>query len=117
MFKYSEAEIKRLIDAIFAGTITEFDLPVQLYLAIGEHLKKGLYQGYGFSLSSLTKEIRSGTMELGDLELLAELRTNIYMFSAAKTYQQVKEMTSALVDADGTAGERGVGEHQSEVVL
>lgn len=41
-------------------------------------------------------------MNLEDLELLAELRTNVYMFSAAKTYQQVKEMTGALVDDKGT---------------
>lgn len=102
MFQYSEKEVKRLIDAIFAGTITEFNLPAQLYLAIGEYLKKGLYEGYGYSISSLSKEIGKGKMNLQDLELLAEMRTNIYMFSAAKTYQQVKEMTTALVDSTGT---------------
>lgn len=102
MFQFSDKEIKRLLDAIFAGTVTEFNLPVQLYLAIGEHLKNGLYEGYGYSISSLSKEIGKGNMNLQDLELLAEMRTNIYMFSAAKTYQQVKEMTSALVDSDGT---------------
>lgn len=102
MFQFSEKEVRRLIDAIFAGTITEFNLPVQLYLAIGEYLKSGLYEGYGYSISSLSKQIGKGDMNLQDLELLAEMRTNIYMFSAAKTYQQVKEMTEALVDADGT---------------
>lgn len=117
MFQYSEKEIKRLIDAIFAGTITEFNLPVQLYLAIGEYLKKGLYQGYGFSLSSLTESVRKGTMEIVDLELLAELRTNIYMFSAAKTFQQVKEMTSALVDADGTVVSFGKFREQANQIF
>lgn len=102
MFQYNEKYVRWLIDGIFAGRITTDNLPIPLYMAIGNYLKKGLYEGYGFSLSSLSEEIGKGKMNLEDLELLAEMRANVYMFSAAKTYQQVKEMTAALVDSNGT---------------
>jgi SPP1 gp7 family putative phage head morphogenesis protein len=103
MFEFGEKQIKALLDAIFAGSITNHKLPQNLYLAIADYLKKGVYKGYGFDISSLTKEVgkRAPNVALQDLELLAELRTNIYMFSAAKTYQQVREMSSALIDERG----------------
>lgn len=99
--KYTQNQIKSLLDGIYDGSITEYDLPQDLYLAIADYLKKGLYEGFGNTLSKLSENLASGKGSLNDLELLAELRSNIYMFSAAKTFQQVKEMTSALVNEDG----------------
>lgn len=104
MFKFGDKQIRALIKAIFDGKIDAGKLPVQLYYAIADHLKSGVYKGFGFTLSSLSKEIKkaSTVFELRDLELLAELRTNVYMFSAAKTYQQVKDMAAAITDDNGT---------------
>jgi SPP1 gp7 family putative phage head morphogenesis protein len=99
--KYTQNQIKSLLDGIYDGSITEYDLPQDLYLAIADYLKKGLYEGFGNTLSKLSENLANGNGSLNDLELLAELRSNIYMFSAAKTFQQVKEMTSALVNEDG----------------
>lgn len=92
MFKYSDEYIAKLIKGIYDGTVTTHDLPESLYYAIADYLKKGVYKGFGSTLANVAE---------GDAELLADLRDNIYMFSAAKTYQQVKEMTEAAIDEDG----------------
>lgn len=104
MFKFADQYIKALLKAIFEGTITQYELPANLYFAIADHLKSAVYKGFGIDYSSLTKKINEKvvtTFNTSDLELLTELRTNIYMFSAAKTYQQVKEMTSSLIKDNG----------------
>ena len=89
--EYSKKQINDLIDGIYEGTITEYNIPESLYFAIAEELKEGLYKGYGGSIADF-----SGT----DYELLNELRTNIYMFSAAKSYTEIKAMSGLLVDGD-----------------
>jgi SPP1 gp7 family putative phage head morphogenesis protein len=105
MFEFSEEYINDLFKRIFNGEITEYELPESLYHSIADYLKKGAYKGYGIDFKTLTKEINEGLVSEfteSDLELLTNLRENIYMFSAAKTYQQVKEMTEALVNEKGT---------------
>lgn len=94
MFEFSDKYIQALLDGIMDGSITEYELPESLYYAIANYLKKGLYKGFGSELADL---------HIGDkdYELLAELRENIYMFSAAKTYQEVKDLSEHLVDEDG----------------
>lgn len=104
MFKFAEEYIEKLIKEIFDGSITEYELPENLYYAIADYLKSGLYEGFGIDFTKLTKQINEEIVTQfteGDLELLSELRTNVYMFSAAKTYQQVKEMTEKLIGEDG----------------
>lgn len=91
MFQYSDASIEALLDGVYNGRYTRRELPKSLYYAIADYLKKGAYKGFGGSLPDFTP---GGT----DYELLAELRENVYMFSAAKTYQQVREMSDLLRD-------------------
>lgn len=90
--KYSEKQIKNLIDGIYSGSITQTELPESLYFAIADYLKKSLYEGFGGTLIDFTGK---------PLELLTELRENIYMFSGAKTYTQVRELTDALYNDEG----------------
>lgn len=90
--KYTDKQISRLLDGIFDGSITEYDLPLDYYNAVADYLKKGLYKGFGMDLSSAVGK---------DLELLTELRENVYMFSAAKTYNEVKEISALLTDGTG----------------
>jgi SPP1 gp7 family putative phage head morphogenesis protein len=92
MFEYSDEAIQRLIDGIYSGSISEYDLPEGLYHAIAKFFEKGLYKGFGMELADATGK---------DFELLAELRENIYMFSAAKTFQEVKEIGSLMIDENG----------------
>lgn len=89
--QYSEKQIEDLLTGIFEGAITEQDLPEDLYLSIAKFLKQGLYKGYGMTLETATGR---------DLELLTELRENIYMFSGAKTYSQVLEMRDLLAKSE-----------------
>lgn len=90
--KYSNEQIKGLLDGIYNGSITEYDLPEDLYFAVADYLKSGLYEGFGGTLVDFAGK---------DLALLKELRDNIYMFSAAKTEKQVIAISSMLVDEDG----------------
>ena len=104
MFKFADQYIAALIQGIFDGSITEYELPENLYYAIADYLKAGVYKGFGTDFTKLTKQINEEILTKfseGDLELLTELRTNVYMFSGAKTYQQVKEMTEKLIGEDG----------------
>ena len=92
MFEYSDKNIEQLIEGIYNGSITEYDLPASLYNAIAKYFQKGLYKGFGMTLADATGK---------DLELLTELRENIYMFSAAKTFQEVKQIGSLMIDDTG----------------
>ncbi|MDQ2718227.1 MAG: phage head morphogenesis protein [Bacteroidota bacterium] len=103
--KFSKKQIEDFIKKIHSGEINEHDLPEDLYHAIADYLKQGIYEGYGVNFNKLTKEINqkiATDFDSSDLDLLSELRENIYMFSAAKTFQQTKEMTEKLVDENGT---------------
>lgn len=88
--KYTEKQIQELLDGIYAGNITVYNLPEDLYIAIAEYLKKGLYKGFGGTLIDFGGK---------DLKLLKELRENIYIFSGAKTYQQVRELTDLVAES------------------
>ncbi len=95
--KYSNAQKDKLIKGIFDGSVDAYNLPKDLYLAIAEDLKSGLYKGFGGSLKSIGTEFGFGS---APAELLEELRINTYQFSAAKTFNMVEEMRGALVDGD-----------------
>jgi SPP1 gp7 family putative phage head morphogenesis protein len=90
-YKLNERNIKKYINGIYNGTITERDLSLDVYNAITDYLKAGLYDGYGMTLAEA---------EGADLRLLTELRENVYMFGAAKNYQMTKEISSLLVDEE-----------------
>lgn len=101
MFKYSDDLVESLFMGIYSGKIRPRFLPTSLYYAIADYLKKGLYEGYGTTFSSLSKAYKPVGYNLADFELLTEMRTNVYLFSAAKTYQQVRTMTDQLIGDNG----------------
>lgn len=88
----SNEKIDNYINGIYDGSITVDDLPLDVYDSIVEYLKAGLYEGFGATLEEA---------EGSDLELLTELRENVYMFGAAKTYQMTKDISSLMFDEDG----------------
>lgn len=92
--KYSESQIEALLDGVYDETIDVHTLPKDLYFAIADYLKSGLYDGFGSELRNLTP----GGM---DYELLEELRTNVYMFAGAKTYQETGALQSLLFNDEG----------------
>ena len=92
------------MEGIYSGEITEYELPENLYFAIADYLKSNLYKGFGIKLDklkTLIKEGREGVFSTKDLELLTELRENIYIFSASKLFQQSLEYQQMLYDEDG----------------
>ncbi len=80
--------IWQFIADIESGKVTAYTLPESLYYAIAEYLKDGVLKGFG----PITYDTAS---------LANELVNNVYIFSAAKTYQQTKEIGSLLVDEKG----------------
>lgn len=106
MFQWSDDFIRQLLDQIFNGQVTEYNLPENLYFAIADYLKKGLYEGFGISHRELALSLKKGletAFDETDFELLDELRDNIYMFSAAKTYQQVVDTRNLLATDEGVS--------------
>jgi SPP1 gp7 family putative phage head morphogenesis protein len=74
---YTQQQIDALIEGVYNGSITTRDLPVGLYNAISTKL-----------LSAL------GSVEGSpSVSLLNQLKENIYMFSGAKVYQQIQEIS------------------------
>lgn len=86
---YDDKRAGKLIHAIYGGDVTLYTLPVELYKQTSEVLIEAMYKGYGSDI----KEFDFGTP---DYELLRQLRTNIYMFGAAKTFTQVKDITGMM---------------------
>lgn len=84
------------IKGIYAGVFTVHKLPKEIYETTAKKLNDGVKNGYSHSkkLSFKFDEIDKG--------MIADLNENIYMFSAAKTFQQTLEMSEKLVDENGT---------------
>jgi len=78
-------QINRIIADVYSGVIDVWNLPQNLYLEIAQELERSLYQGYGAKLSDF--DINSP-----GYKRLNALRNNIYNFSSAKTFQQIKDM-------------------------
>jgi SPP1 gp7 family putative phage head morphogenesis protein len=86
---YTEKQIEAFISGVYSGKYNASDnLPEDLYKAISDHLVGGLNKGLN--------EVDFGTKNEA---LRQELRDNVYMFSGAKTYQQVKEMSGLIADS------------------
>jgi SPP1 gp7 family putative phage head morphogenesis protein len=90
--KFTNKQIDNLLKGIEEGRINEYNLPEDLYDAIVKYLKKGVFDGFGSTFNNVLEQ---------DKELLTQLVENIHIFSGAKTYQQVKEINSLLVNEDG----------------
>lgn len=90
---YTDKQIDALIADIYSGKYNPSDnLPEDLYFAIADHLVGGTYKGFGGSMADLA-------FGSTDQRLLDNLRENVYMFSGAKTYQQVREMSGMVADS------------------
>jgi SPP1 gp7 family putative phage head morphogenesis protein len=80
--------------AIYEGTLTEGDIDPDMVNLVGKHLTQAVVNGYGKDFP----DVAYGTP---DHEMLANLQKNVYSFSAAKNYQELKSLTMAITDDNG----------------
>lgn len=90
---FTEEEIDNIILAIYAGIITIRSLDVMTYLKVAHKLSDGVFKGYGKTLF----DVQYGS---NDWYMLHDFQHNVYVFSGAKQYQQVKEISALLTKGD-----------------
>lgn len=86
---FTDEEYNRIIDGIRAGIITTSALDIATYLMIAKKLTSGVFTGFGHEISDVVE----GN---ADYRMLFDLRRNVYVFSGAKTYQQIREVIGLL---------------------
>lgn len=79
-------EIEELISQVYNGAINPENLPVNLYADYVDQFARAIDRAF------------TGTLSVGEQALRAELYENIQLFSSAKTFQQIKDMESVLVE-------------------
>ena len=87
---YTPEQLLDLLRKVYSGKYTPRALPEDLYLALIGLLSDGVVSGFGVddAFDDVAGMIRS-------------LDRNVAIFSAAKTFQQVLDMSASMFDADG----------------
>lgn len=99
----SKINTDKLAGAIYTGAVDENNLPFPVYEHNAKKLSEAVLKGY----KQGAKSVKYNSV---DRKLLESLQNNIYRFSAAKTYQQTREMVGVLdkMSKALTEGERVV---------
>lgn len=87
-------DTEHLAQMIYYGKVNNTELPDGIYHFNADQLMTAVFKGYGTNF--VEAEYNSP-----DYATLRALKDNVYMFSAAKTFQQTREMTALLVQPDG----------------
>lgn len=87
-------EAERIAKGLYNGTITSGTIDIGLTREVARELRKAVIEGFGKDLP----DIDYGTP---DYNMLVQLEKNVWQFSAAKNYQQLKSMSLALIDENG----------------
>jgi hypothetical protein len=90
--EWSEAFINEIIAGVHSGLYTLTNLPESLYLETADRLVKSMLEGVAESKVIPT---------IADPNFIRALRNNAYVFSGAKTFQEVKTMSDFLIDENG----------------
>ncbi len=103
----TDEEITTLLTAFYFGAYTLDDLPVWYYYKVADKLLQGVYDGFGDTPTGLQQKIQEAR-KVGNRDLLKELteqqevliglRENVFKFSAAKTYEQQKQLRALLFE-------------------
>jgi SPP1 gp7 family putative phage head morphogenesis protein len=86
---YTDAEIEKIVNDIYGGSISREVLPVGLYNDIRARLNKAVFEGFGGTYSDFNTSTEEGL-------IMAGFEKNIAVFSGAKTFQQVNDMSNFL---------------------
>jgi hypothetical protein len=90
---FSEDNLLEIIKGIYTGKFTPTKLPKKLFKSIADYLTGGVYKGYGSTISVV--EYNSP-----DFVMLQELRMNVHLFSAAKTFNYVLSTENLIVEGN-----------------
>lgn len=85
--KYTEEEVENYLLAVWAGLITTDNLSMEYHMKIGGSLYDAVKEGFGGDV------FLPESLEIATFRALSE---NIYVFSAAKQYTQVRQMSSII---------------------
>lgn len=90
---FSAGEMEWYILSVYQELITKNNLSYEYHYRIAAYLEKAIYEGFGVDLVNVP-------FTSSKYETLSKLRRSIYIFSAAKQYSQVREM-SAFINETG----------------
>lgn len=94
---FTPEEYEFIYTSIYNGLITTQNLDFNTYDKIAKKLTDGVVEGFGKSVFDTLYGEPDNTM-------LRDLRENVYVFSAAKTYQQTREVSALLTTKDAITG-------------
>lgn len=106
---FNDDDFDRIIQGILVGSITVNNLDPQTYFKIAEKLMNGVYEGFG-------KDFKGLDFGSADYQMLFDLRTNVYVFSGAKTYQQTRDV-SALMTSNNNVTTLAEFKKQAKAIL
>lgn len=89
-----EDDKEQILEQIFAGAITVRSLPRGLFQALADQLRGSVFEGFG----GRPDDFVTGTETN---KIVRDIDDNVRVFSAAKTFQQVKEMSAKVTDSFG----------------
>lgn len=87
---FSPAEIEYYLIAVYNDLINQHNLSLEYHYKVGGHLESAVLKGFDVS------SINDLQFTTDSYQTLQSLRRNIYMFSAAKQYTQVREMSAVI---------------------
>ena len=88
---YTDKQLEDLINNVYAGIITPKNLPLDLYNVTLDRLTAAIVKGFGTDFAE----------DSADALLFEYYKHNIAIFSGAKTFQQVKDMTNLVMTSNG----------------
>jgi SPP1 gp7 family putative phage head morphogenesis protein len=86
---YTDKEIEDIINRVYGGSVSRDVLPVELYNDVKNRLNKAVFEGFGGSYAQFDTSTTEGL-------IMAGFEKNIAVFSGAKTFQQVNDMSNIL---------------------
>ena len=86
---YTDQQIEAVVNDVYNGVVTRENLPVDLYKDIQRRLNKAVFEGFGGSYENFSEDTTEGLIMSG-------FEKNIAVFSGAKTFQQVNDMSNFL---------------------
>ena len=89
-------ELELLFRRIHSGEINVFNLPVKMYNQIAGQLAGAVKAGFNLDWDKVP-------INSPDWETVRAMQHNCYVFSAAKEFHQINDMTNALFDGNGNA--------------